>query len=76
MNNRERYVYYLYSSKQKNDKMKIQFNTNNKYIPNKVKTKSGYKEYTEVSTSPNNNYSDTIIVAQGYESNMVIKKGE
>lgn len=59
---KDKFVYFIYSNKQYKDRKAIEEKTTKVYIPGKVKTKNGYKQYTEISTKSTNNYSDAIIV--------------
>lgn len=73
---RDKYVYYLFSAKQRDEKRKVMREMGRDYIPDKVKTNSGYVEYTEVSSSPTNPlYTDSTVVAKGYLSKMNTKRG-
>lgn len=65
---RDRYVYFLYSDQQYADRLTIEKTRGKVYVPGKVLTKSGYKQYTEISENATNNYGDCSIVDKGYLS--------
>lgn len=70
INKKDRYVYFLYSSKQYTDKRNIEMKRTKVYTPGKVLTKNGYKQYTEISEKSTNNYSDSVIVHKGLLSSI------
>lgn len=74
MKAKDRYVYFLYSAKQYSDRRKIEAVKNKDYIPGKVKTKNGFRRYTEISNKSTNNYSDTIVVYKGMLSEIQYTK--
>lgn len=74
MKMKDRYVYFLYSSKQYADKRAIEKRRSKEYIPGKVRTPGGFKQYTEISSKSTNNYADSIVVHKGMLSEIKYTK--
>lgn len=61
------YRYFLYSRTQHESRKNVEARMNRKYVPGKVNVNGIWKEYTEISTTPNNiRYADMRVVAKGY----------
>lgn len=68
------YKYFLYSSQQHKDRESVEKNVGRVYTAGKVLINGKWKDYTEISSSSKNAYSDSKIVAEGELSNIKYKK--
>lgn len=67
----KRYRYFLYSTTQHNDRVKIESKIGFQYVPGKVIKNGHWNDFTELSSNPNTSkYSDAIVVAEGYLEDM------
>lgn len=64
------YKYFLYSSEQEKFMRKIQEQMGKTFNIGTVYYKGSRKSFTEMSSSPNNRYSDMKIVAEGDDTKM------
>ena len=64
------YRYFLYSDSQYRMRREIEATINKKFIPGKVLYKGKWKNFTEISSSPDNGFSDCKVVAEGYLGDM------
>lgn len=67
-------IYFVYSSEQKKKNEKILEKMSKTYELGYVLINGIYKPYTQISKSPQSNYSDAILVASGEEYKMKYKK--
>lgn len=59
------YVYFLYSTEQRNLRSSIEASLGKKYIPGKVLCNGKWEEFTEKSIVNFNRFSDTRVVCEG-----------
>lgn len=69
--NNSRIKYFLFSSQQMKMKVEIEAKIGKKYRPGTVLVNGNYKQFTEISDTPNSTrFPDSIIVASGVLSEM------
>lgn len=68
--NVKRYRYFLYSSSQYDMRVDIDKNVHKVFVSGKVFIKGKWAPFTEISSSPNNTFADSKIVAEGYLEDM------
>lgn len=63
----KQYRYFLYSRTQHQERTKIEATIGYRYIPGKIIKNGRWREFTEISASPNSTkYPDSTIIAEGY----------
>lgn len=67
---RRKYVYFLYSTSQLDIRTNTDATLGKQFVPGEVLINGSWKQYTQISEKPANQFSDTIIIAQGYTDEM------
>ena len=70
MKKQERYVYFLYSDQQFQERKNIEKSISRSFVPGYVIVKGRKKMFTELSAKSTNRYADCKVVAEGYKSTM------
>lgn len=67
-NKNDKYVYFIYSEEQKVMRSDLEAKMSRLFIPGKVIVNGVRKQFTELNTTGNLRYPDSVIVAQGLQS--------
>lgn len=76
INKNRKYVYFLYSSSQLDMRQETDYKLGKNFIPGEVLVNGSWKQYTQMSEKYKNQFSDTIIVAEGYLDTMKYKPSQ
>lgn len=69
-NNKGAFRYFLYSRAQHSLREETDLKLGKTFKPGEVLVNGNWKQYTQISPSPSNQFSDSVIVAKGYLNEM------